>query len=128
VGRQLIGTESLVEWAISQRGMTVSGYKNAIYSGLTTKQLSQIVKNLIENFPNLSGLYQVASSPISKFELLSKLNGLMDLNLNIEPETEFHCDRSLDGTEFNESTNIDIPSWDDMLTELAADQSFYDNV
>ena len=128
VGRQLIGTESLVEWAISQRGMTVSGYKNAIYSGITTKQLSQIVKNLIENFPNLSGLYQVASSPISKFELLSKLNSLMDLNLNIEPETEFHCDRSLDGTEFNESTNIDIPSWDDMLTEFAADQSFYDNL
>jgi dTDP-4-dehydrorhamnose reductase len=128
VGRQLIGTESLVEWAISQRGMTVSGYKNAIYTGITTKQLSQIVKNLIENFPNLSGLYQVASSPISKFELLSKLNCLMNLNLNIEPETEFHCDRSLDNTEFNVSTNIDIPSWDDMLTELAADQSFYDNV
>ena len=128
VGRQLIGSESLFEWAISKRGTTINGYKNAIYTGLTTNRLSQIIKKLIEEFPNLSGTHQVASLPISKFELISKLNDDLKLDLRIEPETEFHCDRSLDGTEFNELTNIDIPSWDDMLTELAADQSFYDNV
>ena len=128
VGRQLIGSESLFEWAISKRGTTINGYKNAIYTGLTTNRLSQIIKNLIEEFPNLSGTHQVASLPISKFELISKLNDDLKLGLHIEPETEFYCDRSLDGAEFNQLTNIDIPSWDDMLTELAADQSFYDNV
>ena len=128
VGRQLIGSESLFEWAISKRGTTINGYKNAIYTGLTTNRLSQIIKKLIEEFPNLSGTHQVASLPISKFELISKLNDDLKLDLRIEPETEFYCDRTLDGAEFNQLTNIDIPSWDDMLTELAADQSFYDNV
>ena len=128
VGRQLFGSESLFEWAISQRGTVVNGYKNAIYTGLTTNRLSQIIKKVIEDFPELSGIHQVASSPISKFELISKLNDHLKLNLRIKPETEFHCDRTLDGAEFNKLTNIDIPSWDDMLTEFAADQSFYDNV
>ena len=128
VGRQLFGSESLFEWAISRRGTTVNGYKNAIYTGLTTNRISQIIKKVIEDFPELSGIYQVASSPISKFELISKLNDHLKLNLQIEPETDFHCDRTLDGTKFIKSTNIDIPSWDDMLTEFAADQSFYDNL
>ena len=128
VGRQLLGSESLFEWAISQRDRSVNGFKNVIYTGLTTNRLSQIIKILIEDFPELSGIHQVASSPISKFELISKLNDHLKLNLCIEPETEFHCDRTLDGTEFNELTNIDIPSWDEMLTEFSADQSFYENV
>jgi len=128
VGRQLFGSESLFEWARSQRGKVVNGYKNAIYTGLTTLQLSQIIKRLIEDFPELSGIHQVASSPISKFELISKLNNHLKLNLRIKLETEFYCDRTLDGTEFNQLTNIDIPSWDEMLTEFSADQSFYENV
>jgi len=125
VGRQLLGSESLFEWAISQRDQVVNGYKNAIYSGLTTNQLSHIIEKLIEDFPELSGIYQLASLPISKFELISKLNYHLKLNLRIEPETEFYCDRTLDGTEFTKLTNIHIPSWDEMLAEFAADQDFY---
>jgi len=125
VGRQIFGSESLFEWAISQRGTTVSGYRNAIYTGLTTNRLCQIVKNLVEDFPNLSGLFQVASSPISKFELISKINNLLQLNLCVEPNTNFYCDRTLDGTDFSKLTNIDIPSWDDMLNEFTIDQNFY---
>ena len=125
VGRQLFGSESLLEWAISQRGTTVNGYKNAIYTGLTTNRISLIIKKVIEDFPELSGIYQVASSPISKFELISKINNLLQLNLSIEPDTNFYCDRTLDGTKFNKLTNIEIPSWDEMLTEFTIDQNFY---
>jgi dTDP-4-dehydrorhamnose reductase len=125
VGRQLFGSESLFEWAISQRGTTISGYRNATYTGLTTIRLCHIVKDLVEVFPNLSGLFQVASSPISKFELISKINNLLQLNLSIEPDTNFYCDRTLDGTEFKKLTNIEIPSWDEMLNEFTIDQNFY---
>ena len=125
VGRQLYGAESLFEWARSQRGNQISGFTNAIYSGLTTLALSKIIKNVIEEHPHLVGIHQVASSPISKFELISKLNRLLELGLTINPNIDFHCDRTLDGTRFTESTKIAIPSWDDMLAEFAADQSFY---
>ena len=87
--------------------------------------LSKIIKTVIEEHPQLVRIHQVASSPIIKFELISKLNRLLELGLTINPDIDFHCDRTLDGTRFTESTKIAIPSWDDMLAEFAADQSFY---
>ena len=128
VGRQLFGTESLFEWAISQRGNTVNGFKNAIYTGLTTLELSHVVKRIIEEQPNLVGLFQVASKPISKYELLAKLNVMLNLGLTIESNTDFYCDRTLDGSEFSGLTNIKIPSWDNMLTKFLADQDFYEKI
>jgi dTDP-4-dehydrorhamnose reductase len=128
VGRQLFGTESLFEWAISQRGNTVNGFKNAIYTGLTTLELSHVVKRIIEEQPDLVGLFQVASKPISKYELLAKLNVMLNLGLSIEPNTDFYCDRTLDGSEFSGLTNIEIPSWDNMLTKFLADQDFYEKI
>ncbi len=127
VGRQLFGTESLFEWAISQRGKKVSGFKNAIYTGLTTLELSHVVKRIIEEQPELVGLFQVASKPISKYELLAKLNVILNLGLTIEPNTDFYCDRTLDGSKFSGITNIEIPSWDSMLSKFLADQDFYEN-
>jgi dTDP-4-dehydrorhamnose reductase len=127
VGRQLFGTESLFEWAISQRGNIVDGFKHAIYTGLTTLELSHVVKRIVEEQPDLVGLFQVASKPISKYELLAKLNVMLNLGLTIEPNTDFYCDRTLDGSEFSGLTNIEIPSWDNMLTKFSADQDFYEN-
>jgi dTDP-4-dehydrorhamnose reductase len=127
VGRQLAGSEGLFEWVRSQKGNTINGYVNAIYSGLTTKALSLVVTQIIEQHPELYGLHQVASSPINKFDLINKLNKHLNLGLSINPYTEFWCDRSLDGTEFISLTGIAIPSWDQMLDEFAADQNFYIN-
>jgi dTDP-4-dehydrorhamnose reductase len=125
VGRQLAGSEGLFEWVRSQKGSTVSGYKNAIYSGLTTMALSRVVQQVIELHPSLTGLHQVASAKINKFDLITKLNECLHLNLTIAQNTDFMCDRSMDGTEFTNLTNIHIPSWDVMLAEFAADQDFY---
>ena len=55
----------------------------------------------------------------------TKLNEYLDLDLTIIKNTDFMCDRSMDGTEFTKLTNIPIPSWDDMLAEFATDQDFY---
>jgi len=125
VGRQLAGSEGLFEWVRSQKGSAISGYKNAIYSGLTTMALSQVVQQVIELHPSLSGLHQVASQKINKFDLITKLNEHLHLNLAIAQNTDFMCDRSMDGTKFTNLTNIHIPSWDMMLAEFAADQDFY---
>ena len=125
VGRQLFGSESLFEWAISQRGKTIDGYQNAIYSGLTAMALSRIIRQIIEEHEQLSGLHQVAGNHINKFELITKLNEYLNLDLTINRNTDFMCDRSMDGTEFTKLTDIAIPSWDEMLIEFAADQDFY---
>ena len=125
VGCQIKGSESLFQWAISQRGKRVSGYTNARYSGLTTKVMARTVANLIEHFPLLDGIHQIASEPISKFDLLSKLNRALSLELIIEPSDDIVIDRTLDGSLFTQLTDIQIPTWDEMLNEFGADQDFY---
>jgi dTDP-4-dehydrorhamnose reductase len=125
VGRQIVGAEELVEWVISQRSGQITAYKNAIYSGLTTRALSDVVQQIIDRQPNLVGLYQVASSPITKFDLISHLNDKLRLNITINPDTKFECDRTLDGSDFGRVTGIQVPSWEEMLSEFCSDQAFY---
>ena len=82
--------------------------------------------DLIEDYPDLSGLYQVATAPISKYELLVKIRDAMHLPIEIEPKKIFFCDRSLDATRFVTATGYHIPSWDEMVQELANDPTQYD--
>lgn len=125
IGRQIAGDEELIEWALSRRGQTISGYQNAIYSGLTTRALSDVVAQVIHQCPDLIGLFQVASTPISKFDLLTELNVRLRLGMTINRNTTFECDRTLDGSEFSRVTGIQVPSWESMLDELCEDQAFY---
>jgi hypothetical protein len=40
-------------------------------------------------------------------------------SIEIEADSEFVCDRSLLGTQFEKETKYTAPSWDKMLDELA---------
>ncbi len=126
IGRDFANQSGLLEWFLSNRGGTINGYKNAIYTGFPTLILAQIIRDLILDFPDLSGLYQISSEPISKYDLLSKINEAMDLNIDIKPYDSFICDRSLDSSKFRNQTGYSLPDWDDMISELAADLTPYD--
>jgi len=89
--------------------------------------LARIMGDLIAEHPNLSGLYQVSSDPINKYELLVKIRDAMKLDIEIEPDEDFYCDRSLDSTRFRSATRYPIPGWDDMIAELAQDNTPYDS-
>ncbi len=129
IGRELDHFGSLVEWFLSQRGQ-VHGFRKAIYSGLTTIQLTDIVGTLLTDHPDLRGLYQVASTPIDKYNLLLRLRDRMHLTdeLDVTPDDSFVCDRSLRGDRFAAATGITVPSWDEMLVAFAADAPRYDRV
>jgi dTDP-4-dehydrorhamnose reductase len=43
IGRELVSSHSLVEWFLSNRGSTVKGYVNAIYSGFPTIIIAEIL-------------------------------------------------------------------------------------
>lgn len=126
VGRQLRGTESLFEWFLSQRGGRVRGHVHAIYSGLTTLALARLLGRLLEEHFDFSGLYHVASRPVSKFELLRQVNDRLDLGIRIEPDEKLRCDRSLDGRAFEEATGLRVPSWERMIDEFAEDCPRYE--
>jgi dTDP-4-dehydrorhamnose reductase len=126
IGRQLTGTTGLVEWFFSQRGKRIKGYKKAIYSGLTTQAFCEVLDKIITGHPALCGLRHVASTPISKCDLLRDLNNRFRLNITINPDERVAIDRSLDGSMFRRETKIYVPSWDKMLDSLQSDNSFYE--
>lgn len=121
IGWQLSGSTGLLEWFKTQKNARINGFKYAIYSGLTTQVLCQIIHQILEKRFSLSGIYHLASEPINKYDLLSRLNQMMQLNINIIPDTDFRCDRSLDGRRFTEESGIIVPSWDMMLSQLVSD-------
>ena len=125
-GRDFAKQSALLEWFLSNRGGTIKGYKNAIYTGFSTQILARIMSDMIADFPDLSGIYQVSSEPISKYDLLSKINTAMNLDIKINPDEQFSCDRSLDSSKFRDKTDYLIPDWDEMISGLAADLTPYD--
>ena len=125
-GRDFAKQSALLEWFLSNRGGTINGYKNAIYTGFSTQILARIMSDIIADFPDLSGLYQVSSDPISKYDLLSKINTAMNLDIKIEPEEQFYSDLSLDSSKFRKETGYNFPDWDEMISGLAADLTPYD--
>lgn len=126
IGWQLNTFSSLLSWFALQRGQRIKGYQQAIYSGFSTRVLAGLISDLIETRPDLSGLYQVASQPISKFDLLVNLRDKLGWgDIQIEPDDNFYCDRSLVGTRFSTATGWKAPSWDEMLSELAEEWPVY---
>ncbi len=125
IGRELAGFHSLLEWFLAQKGKTIEGFGHAIYTGVTTLYLSQLVARIVFEKPNLTGLFHVISEPISKYNLLSKIKQYYHLDVQIEANYDFRCDRSLCGEVFLKRTNWEAPDWDFLLTELVDDQTPY---
>jgi dTDP-4-dehydrorhamnose reductase len=126
VGRDFAKQSALLEWFLSNRGGRVQGYVNAIYTGFPTQVLARIMGDLIVDYGNLSGLYHVSSEPIDKYSLLVKIRDAMGLDIEIEPYEDLACDRSLDSSCFRGETGYSIPDWDEMIAELAQDDTPYD--
>jgi dTDP-4-dehydrorhamnose reductase len=128
VGRELVGCRSLVEWFIAQRGKRVQGYRQAIFSGVTTHELARTILAVIEHHPDLDGIWHVAAPPIDKDTLLRKLRDALSLPIEIDSSDDVVIDRSLDDHRFRQRTGIPTPSWDAMLMELAAASPWYEEV
>lgn len=112
IGRELATRHSLVEWFLSNRGRTVKGFANAIYSGFPTVVFADIIARLVADHPDLNGLYHVSSEPIDKFRLLSLINERFSAGVQLERDEEFRIDRSLDSAKFREVTGFVPPSWE----------------
>ncbi|MBA3638152.1 MAG: SDR family oxidoreductase [Acidobacteriota bacterium] len=125
IGRELATSQGLVEWFLAQKG-TAPGFTEAIFSGLTTIELSRVILRVIGSHPSLEGIYHVAADPISKYDLLVLLNRAFGMGLTIESDDSVRIDRSLDGRRFRVATGYDPPTWPEMIGELAADDTPYD--
>lgn len=117
IGRELKNHLGLIDWFLSQKG-EINGYRRAIYSGFTTDELSNIIRDYILD-SNFYGLYHVSSEPISKYELLERVKYAFKKEIVINPDESFVCDRSLDSTRFKSITGYRPPSWEQMIDEMS---------
>ena len=121
IGLELSRKAGLIEWFLAQRGK-IRGFRRAVYTGFTTREMGRIVRRLLEQHDDLHGVWHVASAPINKYTLLVELaKKLQRSDVEIAADDAFACDRSLRADRFRAATGYAPPSWDEMLTELADD-------
>jgi dTDP-4-dehydrorhamnose reductase len=123
IGPELHSRNGLLEWLLHVDTPLVKGYRRAIFSGLSTLELSNVIARVLDMFPGLAGLYHVASEPIDKFSLLSLLKEAYGLKIRIEPVDQPRINRSLDGSRFRSLTGYSAPPWPEIIRQMVeADQ------
>tara|TARA_B100001059_G_scaffold219955_1_gene241485 strand:- start:8931 stop:9785 length:855 start_codon:yes stop_codon:yes gene_type:complete len=104
----------LFNWIISKKGEAIHGYKNAIWSGLTTIELSKFIIWSLDK--EISGIVHATNSiGISKYNLIEIINDIFDLNIKLEENTNYRINKSLVNTKIN---NYDFPAYLEMIKEM----------
>ena len=115
----------LLEWFLGEAGKTVHGFRGALYTGISNLYCADLIGDIIENFPQLNGIFQVTSEIINKYELLCLAREAFGIDVKIEADDSVAMRRNLDGTKFRNATGYSTPSWRKMMTDLAADPTPY---
>ena len=125
IGRELRGYTGLVEWFLRQEKNPVKGFKQALFTGLTTLELAQLTRLLLEQSALPAGVWHVAAEPIAKYDLLLLLKHEFQRLTPVNADEEFYCDRRLDGSRFAAVTGWHAPLWPRMIASLCCDDAGY---
>ncbi|MBY3128749.1 dTDP-4-dehydrorhamnose reductase family protein [Rhizobium laguerreae] len=117
IGHELSSAHSLVGWFLAQNER-VKGYARAIFSGLPTVELAELIRDVVLPRDDLRGVYHVASAPISKLELLRLVAKTYGKQITIEEDQDFVIDRSLNAERFQEVTGYTAPSWSTLVKKM----------
>ena len=118
IGRELSNPHGLVDWYLSQK-TKVQGYTKALFSGLPTIELCEVIRDVIIPKKSLQGLYHVSSSPISKHELLKIISDVYGGGAPVVPDASLVLDRTLSSQRFFEATGYAPPPWRDLVERMS---------
>jgi len=121
IGHELNSHNGLLSWFLNQKNYCKC-FSNAIFSGLPTVVLAQIIRDIILPNPNLYGVYHVSAAPISKCNLLRLIAKIYDKQIAIEPDGQVEIDRSLDSERFRLATGYNAPNWSQLINTMHAYQ------
>ncbi|MFK7871476.1 MAG: dTDP-4-dehydrorhamnose reductase family protein [Roseobacter sp.] len=117
IGHELGSKDSLIEWFLDQEGK-IKGFTKAIFSGLPTVELADVIRDFVLPNPNVTGLYHVAAQPVSKFDLLTLVSRAYGKTIEITPDQSLVIDRSLDGSSFEEATGYKSEPWPELVQRM----------
>jgi dTDP-4-dehydrorhamnose reductase len=90
--------------------------------------LARIITLIIKNYPDICGVYQVASKPITKYNLLHLVKEIFELDVNITSDKDFCCNLSLNMDRFIQTTGYIAPSWEEMIHTMYKDPTDYNSM
>jgi dTDP-4-dehydrorhamnose reductase len=128
IGRELENKTELFEWFLQQSNLKIKGFSEVIYAGITTVKMAEIVLRIINLHPNLSGIYNISSKPISKYELLKICNEHFEINANIEMDNSYTSNKNLISDNFFNEIGIEKPNWTDLIRQFKEDCLIYTNL
>jgi len=117
IGHELHSSHGLVGWFLKQRG-EIKGYSRAIFSGLPTCELARIIGDYVLIKPELSGLYHLSSSPISKYELLKLIKKAYKRDIKIKADEKLVIDRSLNSSKFQQDFSYRPRPWLELISNM----------
>lgn len=87
------GGVGLFHWFMSQTD-EVFGYDKALWSGVTTLELAKAIEEMIKQ--NVVGLYHLTpTNQISKYQLLKLLAESWNLDIKVQKDIEYICDKTM---------------------------------
>ncbi len=119
IGYELSGNVSLLEWLLSNKGESIFGYNQAIWTGVTTAYIARFLMEEIRNSGKYisqyhKGVCNLAAQPISKFDLLNMVVDALNLNIEIKPCYTFIEDKTCNRALLPQHLfKWNAPSWDD---------------
>ena len=117
IGHELNSKKALLEWFLSQE-LSVKGYRKAVFSGLTTNELSKVIGDIVIPNKSLAGLIHISSKAIDKYSLLNMISEVYNKKIKIISDESLIIDRSLDSSYFTKTTGYIAPNWHDMIKEM----------
>jgi dTDP-4-dehydrorhamnose reductase len=121
IGRELEYKTELLEWFLNQKEISIKGFSNVVYSGITTLRMAKYVHKIICDFPTMHGIYNVSSTSITKYELINLFNSLFKKGTMIYQDNSYTSNKELDSTKFFKETGFEKPNWKELAEELFID-------
>lgn len=118
IGHELSGSNGLLNWFLEQDGK-INGFKRAIFSGLPTIELAQVIDNYVIPNPQINGIFHLSAEPISKLELLKLLKSVYKQKVTIISDSSVIINRSLDSSKFTDRFGYKAPAWPDLITKMS---------
>jgi dTDP-4-dehydrorhamnose reductase len=117
IGHELQSNYGLLNWFLSQKS-SCKGFNKAIFSGLPTVVFAQVIRDVVIENTQLTGLYHVAAQPINKYDLLKMIANVYKKEINIEADDSLIINRSLDASLFNQATGYNPHTWQSLIETM----------
>nr|WP_283815759.1 SDR family oxidoreductase [Bradyrhizobium lablabi] len=121
IGHELQSGSALLEWFLAQQ-QQCRCFTRAIFAGFPTIVLARIIRDFVIPSRDLSGVYHLASRPISKFDLLQLVARRYGKTIELIPDDRASPDRSLIADRFAKATGYVAPDWPELVDAMYRDK------